>query len=215
MNIRKLKSSELDAAMYAIILGDGCIQKSGGNFTSGSNYVFQMGHCEKQREYLLWKRDIIDQVGSVKTSIRDYEKTNSVYLRTNARKYFTKLEKVFYIDRKKTINKKILTKMNVLSLAIWFMDDGYVSANKSGSVYGELCTDQFSLEQVTQIQSWFISKFSMNVGIRELRYKSGKNSGKVAYRIKFNKENCSKLKSLIGQYVNQIDCMKYKLSKIK
>jgi len=210
-NTKKLKSSELDAALYGMLLGDGSCDTGGGNTTKGSNYIFKMGHSSKQREYLLWKQNILQQIGTVKTRVYEYKKTNSVYLVTNARRYFTKLEKIFYNNRKKTVNSKILKKINALGLAIWFMDDGYVSANKSGSYYGELCTDQFSKEQVELIADYLNKKFKFTVGIRTLKYKSGK----IAYRIKFNKENCKRLKKKIEVYVNQIPCMQYKLSKIK
>jgi hypothetical protein len=211
VNLKKLKSSEIDAAIYAMLLGDGSCDKGGGNFTAGSNFCYKMGHSVKQKEYLLWKKSIIDQIGSVKTRVYNYEKNNSIYLVTNARKYFTKLEKIFYLDRKKIVNKKILSKLNSLSLAIWFMDDGYISVNNSGSWYGELCTDQFSFEQVTLIQKWLNNKFNLPVGIRTLRYKNGK----VAYRIKFNKENCKKLKNIIEPFVKDIKCMHYKINKVK
>lgn len=214
-NTNKLSSSQLDSAIYAMILGDASCDRGGGNFTENSNFILKIGHSKNQKEYLLWKKEIIDQVGTVKTRIYDYDKTNSTYLITNARRYFTKLEKIFYKDRKKLINKKILKKLDSLALAIWFMDDGYVSCNKSGSFYGELCVDQFSLNEVELIKNWFIEKFRMEVGIRKLEYKSGKYKGKIAYRIKFNKENCKKLKQIVGPYVNEIPCMNYKLSKIK
>ena len=210
INIKKLKSSELDSAIYAMILGDGCIQKSN---SKNGNCNLKIGHSIKQTEYLLWKKSIIDQIGSVKTRYWNYEKQNAVYIETNARIYFTKLEKLFYDNRKKNINSKILNKLTTLSLAIWFMDDGYISYNKSGSPYGELCTDQLPLEQVKLIQQWFFKKFKMTVGIRELKYLTGKQKGTIAYRIKFNKENCSKLSNIIFPYVNQIECMKYKLYK--
>ena len=191
-----------------MILGDGCIQKP-----KAGNCNIKIGHSIKQEEYLLWKKAIIDQVSDTKTRFWYYEKLNACYVETGCRKYFTKLERVFYVDRNKLINSKILNKLTDLSLAIWFLDDGYMSYNKSGSVYGELCVDQFSLEQVQLIQKWFFDKFDMNVGIRTLRYLSGKQKGTIAYRIKLNKENCIKLTNIISPYVNQIECMKYKLYK--
>jgi len=215
MNIRKLKSSQLDAAIYGMLLGDGSCDRGEGNFTKNSNFILKVGHSKKQEEYLLWKKKIVDQIGTVSTKVWEYDKQNAVYFRTNARKYFTKLEKIFYTNRKKNVSLKILNKLNDLSLAIWFMDDGYISCNKSGSCYGELCTDQFNIDQVKMIQKWFIDKYKLNVGIRELKYKSGKYYGKVVYRIKFNSENCKKLKNIIYPFVNQISCMKYKLSKVK
>lgn len=209
LNVNKLKSSQLDSAIYGMILGDGCCDRGGGNFTKNSNYTLKINHSKKQAEYLLWKRNIIDQVSHTNTKFNTY--SNSVSLTTRALKYFTKLEKIFYTDRVKKITPKILSKINILSLAIWFMDDGYMSLNKSGSVYGELCTDCFSYDEHIELVKLFKTKFNMDVGIRRLEYKSGKNKGKVNYRIKFNKENCIKLTSLIRPYVEQVECMKYKL----
>jgi len=191
-----------------MILGDGCIQMA----SSGKgNSNLKIGHSIKQEEYLKWKQEIVNQIGTVKTRFWYYQKQNACYIETNTRNYFTKLEKIFYINRKKTINKKILNKLTDLSLAIWFLDNGYMSYNKSGSVYGELCTDQFSLEKVQLIKDWFKIKFNMEVGIRTLRYLSGKQKDTIAYRIKFNKENCIKLTEIIKPYVNQVSCMHYKL----
>jgi hypothetical protein len=206
INVKKLKSSELDSAIYAMILGDGCVQVG-----KGINCTFKIGHSIKQKEYLLWKNEIVKQIGTVTTRLWGYEKQNAYYLETNARKYFTKLERIFYSNRTKVVSKKILDKLTDLSLAIWHMDDGYISYNTSGTPYGELCVDQFPLEKVELIQQWFQKKFKMNVGIRQLRYLSGKYAGKVAYRITFNKENCKKLSEIIKPYVNQVNCMKYKI----
>ena len=211
MNLNKLKSSELDAAMFGMILGDGSIDKGGGNFTSGSNYIFKMGHAEKQREYLLWKKQIIDQISHTNCIVYDYMPTKSVYLRTKALKYFTKLEKIFYVNRKKLINKKILSKLNELSLVIWFLDDGYMSLNNSGSVYGELCTDQFTLAQQQLIKNWFKTKFKIDVGIRDLKYKTGKYAGKISHRITFNKEACINISKIVKPYVKNLNSMQYKL----
>lgn len=211
LNVRKLKSSQLDSAIYAMILGDGSCDRGGGNFTLHSNFIYKMGHCNRQKEYLLWKKQIIEQISHTKCRIYDYSKTNSTYLVTNALKYFTKLQKIFYANNKKQVTKKILDKLTDLSLAIWFLDDGYMSKNKSGSVYGELCTDQFSYEEQLLIQDWIKTKFNIEVGIRKLEYKSGKYTGKIVYRIKFNKNACQKLSKLIKPYVEQIECMKYKL----
>jgi len=211
INIKKLKSSQLDSAIYAMLLGDGSCDRGGGNYTKSSNFIYKMGHSAEQTEYLLWKKAIIDQISHTKSRIYSYGKTNSVYLTTNALKYFTKLEKIFYKNRKKTINQKILNKLTDLSLAIWFLDDGYMSISSSGSCYGELCTDQFSYEEQVLIVNCLKNKFGIVCGIRKLQYKSGKHAGKIAYRIKFNKAACAKLSEIIKPYVNQIPCMKYKL----
>ena len=59
---------------------------------------------------------------------------------------FTKWRTQFYVDGKKVVPKNIF--LTPLSLAIWFMDDGYF--NKKAAYF---CTHSFSNESLNYLQS--------------------------------------------------------------
>src|SRR3990172_668758 len=106
-----------------MILGDGCLRQK----PNEQNYQYIMTHSIKQKDYALWKQSILNQIGTVKTYTYEYHDTQypQITISSNTRRYFTKLRSIFYTpEKKKTISKKILSKITPLGLAIWYMDDG-------------------------------------------------------------------------------------------
>ena len=98
----------------------------------------EITHCEKQHEYLLWKKKILIE--------NDRECSNTI-LKNNgngflAYRFHTKsydwiadLRKEIYIPNK-TFNLEILKNFTPLGLAIWYFDDGGLSQKKrNGEVY--------------------------------------------------------------------------------
>lgn len=198
--MKKYKSSELDSAIYGMILGDGCVRRK----PNEQNYQYLMTHSIKQKDYIMWKRSILDQIGDIKTYVYEYHnKYPQVTVSTNTRKYFTKLANIFYTkDRKKIITKKILNKVTPLGLAIWYMDDGSLSFNKEGTFSNcEIYTCSFTLEENKLIQKWFKEKYNLEVTIRCRKNKY--------YSIAFNSQNYKVFLDIIRPLI--IPSMQYKL----
>ena len=183
-----------------MVLGDGCIRRK----PNEQNYQFIMTHSLKQKEYALWKKTVLEQVGTVKTYIYEYLNTKypQVTISTNTRKYFSKLAEKFYTeDRTKIVTKNILNKITPLGLAIWYMDDGTLCFHKDGSFANcELYTCSFSKEENELIISWLKRKYNLQATLRLRKDKF--------YSIAFNKSEAIKFIELVKEYIHK--SMQYK-----
>ena len=130
MLFKKTLSTKEQAIIIGMILGDGYLQKTG-----IKNARLRLEHSVKQQEYIFWKIKLLPRFfqGKPKYLKRTHPKTKRVYeyLRhqSNSSPLLGKLRKIFYsVEDKKTIpeNLKSLAR-HPLSLAIWYLDDGYLS----------------------------------------------------------------------------------------
>ncbi len=115
------------SVFIGLILGDGYLQKTG-----KQNARLRLEHSLKQKEYMAWKVILLKNYFQAK--IQTLERTNSswgktysyVRIQSMSSSEIGKFQRIFYKDSKKiipvTINKLL---NNSLSLAVWFMDDGY------------------------------------------------------------------------------------------
>jgi len=115
------------AILVGTLLGDGCLQKTG-----AKNARLRFEHGAKQKEYLLWKIKAFPRLFQGKPTHlkRVHPKTGATYeywrAQSNASPALGTWRKRFYPEGTKRIPEelnKLLTEP--LSLAVWFMDDGY------------------------------------------------------------------------------------------
>ena len=113
--------------VIGMILGDAYLQKTG-----KQNARLRLEHSSDQKEYLEWKVSLLQNY--FQTKILFLERTNAIWKKTyhyvriqsTASPEFGKLQRLFYKESQKIIPKTITTFFkNPLSLAVWFMDDGY------------------------------------------------------------------------------------------
>lgn len=112
------------------ILGDGYLQKTG-----KENARLRLEHSLKQKDYLLWKCEVLKNFFQSKPQYleRNNLKFGKTYQYIRAQSYsgaeFGKLQRLFYKDNLKVIPDKITTLLkDPRALAVWFMDDGYFYA---------------------------------------------------------------------------------------
>lgn len=110
-----LNSDQLQA-VYGSILGDGCFNTR----ENGSRYLSVI-HGETQKKYLMYKANIFN------ADVRKLEKNG--FSQKPAYVFHTRLISELYGEKKSTIKKLVLNKIDVRGLAVWYMDDG----NKSTS----------------------------------------------------------------------------------
>ena len=115
------------AIVIGTILGDGFLQKTGKN-----NARLRLEHSLKQRDYLLWKCKTLNNFFQKKPEIltRNNLKFGKSYQYIRNQSYsgleFGRLHQLFYVDGKRVIPDKISKLLkDPMSLAVWFMDDGY------------------------------------------------------------------------------------------
>lgn len=115
------------AVVIGAILGDGFLQKTG-----KKNARLRLEHSLKQQDYLIWKCQILSNFFQRKPAIltRNNLKFGKNYQYIRNQSYsgseFGKLHQLFYVDGKRVIPNKISKLLkDPMSLAVWFMDDGY------------------------------------------------------------------------------------------
>lgn len=189
--------------MIGSVLGDAFLQKTG-----EKNARIRFEHGFKQKDYLIWKGSQFGPLFQGKPSYLKREhpntKVNYEYWRwqSNASPEIGKWRKYFYPEGKKKIPsdlKKILT--NPLSIAVWYMDDGYYSEkDKSSYIY----LGRVKEEEAVIVQKAIETNFKIKANIYDK-----KNKGFVLF---FGVEETIRLHSLLSPHI--IPSMQYKLLKL-
>lgn len=195
MNQRK------QAILVGMILGDVYLQKTG-----KQNARIRLEHSDKQKDYLFWKGSQFPEFfqGKPKSIARFnpvFEKTYSYYRwQSNASPEIGKFRQKFYQESKKIIPQelpKFLT--HPLSLAIWFMDDGYFyPRDKIAYIY----MPKYSREEIERLLSVLKSNFSLEAVVKT------KKAGNLV--LIFNVNQTQNLLTLIRPFV--IPSMSYKIT---
>lgn len=170
------------------ILGDAYVTRRG---------QIQIEHSVKQREYLMWKyRELasISYRGEPAFVQRRDQRNGAVYesMRFWTRQFFRSLRCQFYQDGRKIFPANL--QLTPLMLAVWYMDDGHFERKKRRCI---LATDNFSQDNIMQIQTTLRSQFSLQTIVRK--------SGKLV----FAGENCDKFLRIFSCHV--IQTMSYKI----
>lgn len=127
------------------------------------------GHSGKQKDYLFWKFNEFESVASKKSlKFGQYYdnrfKKQYVFWRfyTHANTDIETCISEFYANGEKQVTMNILNKLSPLSIAVWYMDDGYTNWSKKGAKPScNFCTDSFGLDACEMICDWFDFKWSI------------------------------------------------------
>lgn len=182
------------------LLGDGTLRLGKG----AVNANFKTEHGLVQKNYVIWKYNNFKEwvLTPPKLSYRyredgeRYEK--SWWFRTVRHPKITFFRSLFYNERGiKIVPKNIEKLLDPLSLAVWIMDDGYLS--KMGAY--DISTYSFKEDEIHILQKALMDRFQI-VG----KYFRDRDKG---FRIHFRKSETTRISSIISPFV--VDCMKYKL----
>lgn len=184
----------------ASAIGDGYISKNG---------VLTIAHSIKQEDYLLHKAELLKPFltpkGITKRLTGEGNRHQQVNFTCKVSKFSKAVRRILYKDGKKVLSRKILNRLLPEHIAIWWMDDGSCSLQKTkeGKVHGSISTLSTctSREQNQIIIDWFFEKYGIKFNQRKM---------KNHYALVCGTREGRKLKDLIEPYV--IDSMKYKLS---
>lgn len=141
------------AIIIGLILGDGFLQKTG-----KKNARLRLEHSLRQKEYLIWKCQVLGNYFQSKPQV--LERKNPVFGKTyqyiRAQSYsgseLGKLYALFYINGKKVIPNQIFSLLkDPLSLAVWFMDDGYYCQRDKVSYLYLPKYDQVSINNLLKV----------------------------------------------------------------
>ena len=190
--------NDLRQLLIGSLLGDGCFCSVGGRT---KNMCLSIVHSEKQKEYIKYKWNILNKYNLV-SPIVEYHINNKRYLRelvgyrfkTKLHPIFTDIRNKYYDSHgHKRVFKEFVKDIDALGLAIWYMDDGYVTKNSC-----ILSTCSFTLEEQSLLADILLSKFGLHFTV-------GKNDNSMYLQAK----DFSKFVELIKDYV--IPSMQYKL----
>ena len=186
---------EQEQVLFGIILGDGYLQKTG-----EKNARLRLEHGYQQREYLFWKVAKLQPLFQGKPvyleRIHPLTKRTYKYWRHQSQStpYLGKLRKIFYPEGKKIIPDNLEKYLAPMTLAVWYMDDGYYYLrDKCGYLY----LGNVSEKEANIVHNAILKRFGIETRIKVK---------KKGFAIYFPNSQCEKLKllikSLIIQYFN-------------
>ncbi|PIV01602.1 hypothetical protein COS55_01530 [Candidatus Shapirobacteria bacterium CG03_land_8_20_14_0_80_40_19] len=172
-------TEEQKSILVGCLLGDGTMRKK-------KNAYLEINHC-------FFQKDLVDWLYS---KFSDYVLTKPKWRKTNGKReayrfstqslsVFTEYYDRFFLNKRKIIPKNF--KLDCLSLAVWFMDDG---CKNNSSIY--LNTQHFSKEEQYQL----IEMLWKNFGIE-----STLNKDKIYFRIRIRTKSAMKFIQLIDKFV--------------
>lgn len=213
---RKKTEIPLNSKQKEIIYGSMMGDASSKNIKYNSIVRFQ--HSNKQKKYLFWKynefKNIISKIYpkfNYRQDIRQEYKNSCGYwyFETKANTDIKNCLSEFYKNGKKEISNKILKMLSPLSIAVWFMDDGYTvwNHNIKNITNAVFCTDSFSIKSCEKIVKWFMLKHNIKSFLRE---RGLNKNGIMMYRIVIRSYSIPFFISLIKSYI--ITSMKYKIN---
>ncbi len=106
-----------------LALGDGYITRPR---SRNGNSNLRMNHSIKQKEYLLLKKEMLEEVG-IKSIYREYADKNGFrvcYVLTRKYPEITEVRNLLYVNGVKTISQNLVDILDERSLALLFQDDG-------------------------------------------------------------------------------------------
>jgi hypothetical protein len=187
-----------EAILVGKILGDGCLEKNG-------NHVrLRVEQTEAQRDYVFWLYEKFKPlVGRTPISIlhagRDHTLTKRWRFSTLSLVQFDPYYQLFYHNKRKVVPITITSLLqHPLTLAVWYMDDGYLRTDKSGAY---LCTSSFTQAEHRVLRQSLWTNFQIETKVHF--------AGGYA-RLHIPSRHLHHWMNLISPYM--VDCMRYKLS---
>jgi hypothetical protein len=190
-------SFETKQILIGSILGDGFVTR---NSNKSKEYCFRVAHGYKQREYLHWKFDMLQEFKPKLSNLELFTPTHPI---------FTQLKKSFYVDnssRKNNLINPIVKDIDWLGFLIWYLDDGGLqSRNRDFMITSKLFKPAHLLPLIEHINN----KLGLHLDIHSYNHKKG-----IMSRIRVPAEDRDKVytqfKGLFEIY-NIPSCMDYKL----
>lgn len=165
-NYKELEiKNDLKQLLIGSLLGDGCFCSVG---STTKNKCLSIAHSAKQKEYLEYKWGILNKYNLV-SPIVEYHINNKRYshelveyrFKSRLHPLFTNIRVKYYdASGHKRVLREFVEDIDVLGLAIWYMDDGYVTKNSC-----ILSTCSFTLEEQSILATILLEKFGLHFNV--------------------------------------------------
>lgn len=190
--------------LISMLLGDGTIS---------NNNVFKLSHGYKQKEYLEWKINLLNEHGIKNNGLKEYVSTKGYnmgdvvyYTQLSIIPFVKLLRRIIYKPKKTYANRKILNRLNALGVAIWYMDDGHINIRKTNDkihgFYVKIATC-LSKENNQIIIDYF--KEVWNVSFYQFK------EGKETYSLCCGTQEGIKFIEIVKPYIESCPSMIYKI----
>lgn len=200
-------SDQTLALIFGSLLGDGSLKLH-------KDYVnarFSFRHSLKQRNYFEWKVKQCGEISGDKAVFIQpadgFSKDQKLRYQSLALPALTEIYRLTHDSKQFRIRRTWLNRMDSLSLAIWWLDDGSIIANHRKGVF---CTDGFDEDSVKLLARYLQVKWGIRTQVAPIhRVRNDKQYDQ--YRIWISStEELKKLLRIIAPYVEVKD-MLYKV----
>jgi len=178
----------------------------GGAHLNPKQYTLEIRHNIRQKVYLRYKADLLAQLqqSSVQMIYFNEDGYSGVRLETRKHPLYRRLHKLFYgLAREKVVTRKGLDYLDPRGIAIWYMDNGAISAKRR---QGKIHAYELVLNTgFTRAESELISQYFSEVW--EVQFGLSLNKGR--WRLRMGTQQARKLADLIAPYI--IPAMGYKI----
>ncbi len=186
-------------------MGDGNLSMKG---ERARNAMFTENHCERQKPYLEWKYNILNNLCNKEIQSKWDKRFNlNIYVfYTKCVVELTRMYRWFYPNGKKKIPKELMANFDELVLTVWYLDDG----NNRGQ-QAVICADGFTYKENCYLRRILHKKFGIQPTLQ-----IGKRENKKRYNLYFGQKGDAIIKfmAIVKKCFDQYkipDCMKYKL----
>ena len=193
-------SDKCKSVVLGSLLGDGSLKKE----PRYANLRFKMRHSEVQKDYFEWKKNLLQEIAtekSVQIQKPDGYSLRQKYLfQSSARPQLTKLWEKVSNKNKMVIERHWLNHLTPLSLAVWWFDDGSLTAKKRKGVF---CTDNFSKEECDILSQYLKKVWDINANVRPIKRKQNEKNTytrELYYRLWLNNTEIRKLLTIVLPY---------------
>lgn len=209
-------NSEDRGILVGMVLGDGYLHVR--NRLKDGKYKYESSgltivHSEKQKEYLLYKADLVRRMFGGGFSVYKTHstlkngKTYYGYGFAKANKYFKVLQGMMYRDKVKTITLQVLNMLSIQGIAIWYMDDGHARRNINSKGFVSSVSTNIATccpeNEALLVCDWFREKY-------DIGFKPFPEKGR--FSIQCNTQESHKFARLVEPFI--IQSMRYKLSHV-
>ena len=205
------------SVIYGAMLGDATIP-----IAEGRNTLLQIAHGVDQKDYLFHKYEMLKAVAHP-PRFGDYGTHGRRWsFNTVRHKAWQKVWSVFHENSKKrtragrtyipkVITKTILASLDDKGVALWWVDDGFVSFgwNEETSQwreFGKLSTCDFTFEENELALQWFREVYGATGTVHLQRVQKSERTYPIIY---FSWQECLKIFGRISPFVPE--CMKHKI----
>ncbi len=180
------------------LLGDGSLSPTIHKSSFGAR--FRLGHGLKQKKYLGWKASLFQNIPH---TISNSKKDIRFSLTPLSELYSVRKE--VYKRGYKFLSADFLAGLTPLSLAIWYMDDGYLDIRDKNQTKGRIafCVKRIHPESRKQLQVLLKSRYDIDT---KIRFDSRKSRKPI---LTFDQKNTDKFLNLIKHCIHP--SMSYKL----